>query len=59
MQKLSDDIWAEVYKDYMQGHSLSHVFWGNEVLIDAHHTPKAFTAAFHHYIDRNKLPERD
>jgi hypothetical protein len=59
MQKLSDDIWAGVYQDYLSGKNLSVIFWTNEVYIDAHQTPKAFTAAFYHYIDRNYLPERD
>lgn len=59
MPKLSDDIWATIYHTYMSGVSLSHIFWDNEVFIDAHHTPKAFTAAFFYYIDRAKLPERD
>jgi len=58
MQKLSDDVWAAVYQDYLLNKSLSEIFWGNVVYIDAHQTPKAFRAAFEHFIDRNKLPER-
>ncbi len=38
---------------------LSHIFWGNEVLIAAHRTPSAFRKAFDNYLSRKKLPERD
>lgn len=61
MQKLNDDIWAKVYEDYMsvEAPDLSHIFWGNEVLIAAHRTPSAFRKAFDNYLSRKKLPERD
>jgi hypothetical protein len=59
MQKLSDEVWKSVYDDYMLGHKLSDLFWGNECLIDAHLTPAAFKKAFDNFLSRAKLPERD
>jgi hypothetical protein len=59
MQKLSDEIWYKVYKDYMAGESLSDIFWLNEGFIDAHHTVAAFRKAFDNYLGRAKLPDRD
>ena len=58
-QKLSDNVWEAVYEDYMLGHDLSHIFWSNECLVDAHLTPSAFKKAFDNYLGRAKLPERD
>jgi hypothetical protein len=59
MQKLSDDIWAGVYQDYLSGKKLSVIFWTNEVCNGAYPNPRAFKTAFKNYIDRNKLPGRE